>query len=78
MSLEQFVEEFEESVGDIEPGSLSGAAKFRELDVWDSLAVLNVIAMVDAEYNVRLKAAKLKEYETLEALYDEVRTRSKA
>jgi acyl carrier protein len=72
MSLEKFIEEFEEAVEDIEPGSLTAATKYRELKVWDSLAVLTVIAMVDAEYDVRLKADTLKKCETLEALFAQV------
>jgi len=42
------------------------------LEAWDSLAVLTVIAMVDAEYDLRLKADILKDCDTLEALYARV------
>jgi acyl carrier protein len=69
MSLEKFIEDFEEAVEDIEAGSLSGETKYRELEEWDSLAVLTVIAMVDAEYDVQLKADALKSCDTLEALH---------
>ena len=72
MSLAKFIEDFEEAVEDIEPGSLTAATKYRELKVWDSLAVLTVIAMVDAEYDVRLKADTLKNCETLKALFAQV------
>ena len=72
MSIENFIEDFEEAVEDIEPGSLTAVTKFRELGAWDSLAVLTVIAMVDAEYDVRLKADALKSCETLEALFAQV------
>lgn len=69
MSLETFIENFEEAVEDIEPGSLSGATEFRSLEAWDSLAVLTVTAMVDLEYDVRFKAETFKNCDTLEALY---------
>ncbi len=72
MSIEKFIEDFEEAVEDIEPDSLTAVTKFRELGAWDSLAVLTVIAMVDAEYDVRLKADALKSCETLEALFAQV------
>ena len=72
MSLEKFIEDFEEAVEDVEPGSLTALTKYRELEAWDSLAVLTVIAMVDAEYDVRLKAETLKANDTLEALYAQV------
>lgn len=76
MSLEKFIEDFEEAVEDVDPGSLTAATKYRELGAWDSLAVLTVIAMVDAEYDVRLKADALKNCETLEALFAEISERS--
>ena len=78
MSLEKFIENFEEAVEDIEPGSLTAETAYRELEEWDSLAVLTVIAMVDAEYNVRLKADALKSCETLEALFALVSSRSES
>lgn len=75
MSLTQFIEDFEEAVEDVEPGSLDGATNYRQLEPWDSLAVLTVIAMLDGDYGVRLKADDLKSCETLEALYALVQTK---
>ena len=72
MSLVKFIEDFEEAVEDVEPGSLTAATVYRELEAWDSLAVLTVVAMVDEEYDVRLKADVLKNCETLEALFAQV------
>ena len=72
MSLQRFIEDFEEAVEDIEPNSLTAATNFKALEAWDSLAVLTVIAMVDAEYDLRLKADILKDCYTLEALYARV------
>lgn len=75
MSLEKFIEDFEEAVEDVETGTLSGSTNFRKLEQWDSLAVLTVIAMVDADYDVRLKAEDLKANDTVEALYEVVQLR---
>ncbi|MEN8662354.1 MAG: phosphopantetheine-binding protein [Lentimonas sp.] len=72
MSLEKFIEDFEEAVEDVEPGSLTATTKYLDLEAWDSLAVLTVIAMVDVEYDVRLKAETLKASDTLEALYAQI------
>lgn len=65
MELETFIKNFEEAVEDVEVGSLSGHTAYRSIEQWDSLAVLTVIAMVDAEYGLRLKAKELKQIETL-------------
>jgi acyl carrier protein len=72
MSVQTLIEVFEEVVEDIEPNSLTAATNFKALEAWDSLAVLTVIAMVDAEYDLRLKADILKDCDTLEALYARV------
>jgi len=72
MNLETFIGNFEDAVEDLESGSVEGATHYRALEAWDSLAVLTVIAMVDLEYGVRLKAATLKECTTVQELYDRV------
>ncbi|MGJ8641372.1 MAG: phosphopantetheine-binding protein [Opitutaceae bacterium] len=77
MSIEAFIEEFEEAVEDVEEGTLSESTIYRNLEQWDSLAVLTVIAMVDSEYEVRLKADDLKSCDTLNALYELVQGKSK-
>jgi len=69
MHLKKFIEDFEEAVEDVESGSLSGETVYRSLEVWDSLAVLTVLSMVDAEYGVRLKADVFKRGETLAELF---------
>ncbi|HBM85567.1 MAG TPA: acyl carrier protein [Opitutae bacterium] len=69
MSLEKFIEDFEDAVEDVEPGSLNAGTVYQKIAVWDSLAVLTVIAMLDAEYDVRLKADTLKNCGTLGALF---------
>jgi acyl carrier protein len=73
MSLEKFIKDFEEAVEDLEPGSIEGSTVFQKLAVWDSLALLTVIAMVDFEYGASIKASLLKECETIEALYQAIK-----
>lgn len=72
MSLKQFIENFEEAVDDVGPGTVQPETRFRELAQWDSLAVLTVLSMIDDEYDVRLKAATLKECDTVASLYEAI------
>lgn len=69
MDLETFIKKFEDAVEDVEVGTLAAETTFRSIEQWDSLAVLTVIAMVDGEYDVRLKAKELKQVETLAELH---------
>jgi acyl carrier protein len=45
------------------------------MEQWDSLSVLTVIAMVDADYDVRLKAKELKQADTLSELFTVVESK---
>ncbi|MGB0408380.1 MAG: acyl carrier protein [Opitutales bacterium] len=69
MQLDQFIRDFEGAIDDVQSGSLSPESAFREIEQWDSLAVLTVIAMVNSEYGFPLKARDLKRFDTVEALY---------
>lgn len=78
MELETFIRNFEDAVEDVESGTLDGSTAFRSIEQWDSLAVLTVIAMVDAEYDVRLKAKELKQVDTLAGLHQWVVAKTSA
>ena len=71
-NLDTFLEHFEEAIEDVTPGSTNGATHYMELEVWDSLALLTTIAMLDAEYGVNLSATKLKALPSLKCLYEYV------
>lgn len=69
MSLGKFIEDFEEAVEDIEPGSLTATTKYRELEAWDSLAVLTFTDVIEMEYGVLLSKKRLESVATIEELY---------
>jgi acyl carrier protein len=43
---------------------------FKELDCWDSITALTLIALFDAEFNYKLTGDKIKECVTLSDLYE--------
>ena len=45
-------------------------SKFRDLDEWDSLTALSLIAMLDEKYNVKLSGDQIKVFETLEDIFN--------
>ncbi len=75
MSLEKFIEDFEEAVEDIEPGSLTGDTRFKSLKSWDSLAVLSATDTVEMEYGVLLRKEDFAACDTLCDLYGVVSKR---
>jgi acyl carrier protein len=67
--IDHFVEQFDETSSEV----IAENTNFRELDSWDSLIALGVIAMIDDEYNVSLSFAEMKECNTLFDLFEAVK-----
>lgn len=65
MNTNIFIEKFAEAIefGDVE--SLNTETVFRELEDWDSLAYLSVIAMMDEEFETQIENAEFKQLKTL-------------
>lgn len=68
MNIQSFMQKFADTVEDDSIVSLPVETKFRELDSWDSLAALSIMAMIDEEFAVNLTAIEMKTTETFEEL----------
>ena len=68
---ERFIELFRETL-EIEENNVSRDTIFRDLDQWDSMAFLSVIAMIDEEYDVVIEGNDFKELKTIGDLIDEI------
>lgn len=78
MDVQNFIVNFEEAIEDLDPGTVTPGTRFRELEQWDSLAVLTVTAMVDSEYGARVRADDLKGCDTVAELFELVNSRAGA
>lgn len=65
MNTKEFISKFAEAVEIEDASVLSDATEFRNLDEWDSLAYLNIIAMLDEEYEVQIENAEFKKLKTI-------------
>lgn len=70
MNLEKFIKDFEEAFETVEPGSLLAETKYRDLNSWDSLAVLAITDIVEMEYGVLLNKKDFEDANTIGELYD--------
>jgi len=59
-----FIEKFIEAV-ELEGKEITLDTKFRDLEEWDSLAGLSVIAMIDEEYDVVLEGNEFRALQTI-------------
>jgi acyl carrier protein len=75
MELQTFIDNFASQFDETEISMFSAETNFRELDEWSSLIALSVIAMVDEEYDVALKGDDVKNANTIEDLFNAVRSK---
>lgn len=71
---ERFIELFKENL-EIEENNITRDTIFRDLDQWDSMAFLSIIAMIDEEYDVVIEGNEFKELKTIGDLIDEIEKR---
>ena len=76
MELKDFIENFAIQFDDTDASEIKGETVFKELDEWSSLIALSVIAMVDEEYDVTIKGDDIRNSNTVEDLYNVVKSRA--
>ena len=72
-TLEEFVALFAEQFDDTDVSEFKAETSFRELDEWSSIIGLSIIAMVDEEFEVALRADDMKKATTIGDLYEIVK-----
>lgn len=69
--ISSFAGEFEETPAE----KFLPDTNFRELDEWDSLTALSIIAMVDEKYAKQITGADIRSSTTIEELYNLVKSK---
>jgi acyl carrier protein len=72
--LREFISNFSEQFDETEKSLFTAATKFRDLEEWNSLIALSVIGMVDEQYDVQLKGKDIRNAQTIEELYNMVKS----
>jgi acyl carrier protein len=57
---------------DAQPGTLKAETSLQELDEWDSLGVISLIAMIDKHFSVRLEPEKIRAFKTVRDILDQM------
>lgn len=76
MEIKEFIENFAAQFDDTEAAIFTPETKFRDLDEWSSLTALSILAMVDEEYDVQLKADEMRKTNTIQELFNLVNSHS--
>ena len=72
MDINSFISNFADQFDDLDAGSLTPETEFKQVEGWNSLVALSVIAMIDEEYDVTLKGNDITSATTIEDLYNTV------
>lgn len=70
MNLQEFIEKIAAQFDETDLSLFQPETKFKELEEWSSLVALSVIAMVDEEYDVRIKGDDIRNSSTINDLYN--------
>ena len=73
MELNEFVVKFAEQFDDTDPSKIKADTRFRDIDEWSSIIGLSIIAMVDEEFEIAIKADDMKRATTVGDLYEIVK-----
>jgi len=75
MELEKFVANFAAQFDETDASIFTAETKFRDVEEWSSILALSLIAMVDEEYDVKLKGDDIRNSQTVNDLYEIVKSR---
>lgn len=75
MEIKEFISNFADQFDELDANVLTPETEFKQLDDWNSLVALSVIAMIDEEYDVTIKGDDIRNAKTIEDLYNIVSER---
>jgi acyl carrier protein len=75
MTIELFIEHFAAQLEDTDPATITPETVFRDIEEWDSLMALSLIAMADEEYQVKLTGEDIRTSKTVAELFDKVKSK---
>lgn len=70
MEIKEFISNFADQFEDTDASVLTPETNFRELEEWSSMIALGLMAMVDDEYDVQLRADEMRKTTTIQELFD--------
>lgn len=68
--IEDFILKFAEQFETTDRSGITASTRYKELEEWDSLTALSIIAMVNTNYNVELIGADVRGATTVEDLFN--------
>lgn len=74
MDINEFIENFVDQFDEVPATEVTPETRHHEMDEWSSLIALSVMAMIDEEYDVQIKADEMRNSQTVQELFDIVKS----
>lgn len=75
MEIDDFIKNFANQFDDTDFNEFKSETKFREMEEWSSLIALAELNMIGKKYNVLLKHDEMKTTNTIQELFDLVKSK---
>jgi acyl carrier protein len=75
MELNDFILKFASQFEDAIPSDFNADTDFKNMEEWNSLMLLSIIAMADEEYDIILKGEDVKNANTINDLFEIVKNK---
>ena len=73
MELNEFIANFADQLDETDPSTLNSETVFKDLEDWNSMVALSVIAMIDADYDVAVNGNTIQNVNTIGELFETVK-----
>lgn len=74
MEINEFIENILDQFDQRPEVEVTPATNHHQLDGWTSMIALSVMAMIDEEYDVQIKANEMRDSKSIQELYDIVQS----
>lgn len=75
MEINIFLQNFVSILDDTDEALITNETVFRDLEEWDSLTALSLIAMVDEEYSLKLTGDDIKTSTTILDIFEKIKNK---
>lgn len=75
MKIENFIVNFAEQFDETEMNQFTADTVFKDLDEWDSMIALSIIAMVDEEYDLTINGDDIKGSKAIIDLFNAIESK---
>jgi len=75
MNLTEFIKHFAEQFDDEPISNFAPETRFRDIEEWDSLHAMMIMAMVNEKYKVKITPEELRNSQTVAEVYEVVKAK---